>query len=128
MAPRTFTPRTALETLAEIRPTVEILCHAFRGLEHAEPTAREPDGRVEPGYFALVARFYAALSRLSRSGVAVRDARSGLIDFPARRAGRRVMLCWRLGEDRVGFWHDDGAGLLERRPIDENGPWEDDAP
>lgn len=31
--------------------------------------------------------------------------------------GRGVYLCWRLGEDRVNFWHDLDASFNGRKPI-----------
>lgn len=43
----------------------------------------------------------------------------GLLDFPTSYEGRWVYLCWRLGEDRVAYWHDVAAGFAGRRPITE---------
>lgn len=54
---------------------------------------------------------------LAADGVILRDAETGLVDFPADREGRLVYLCWRLGEDRVGHWHEVDAGLGGRRPL-----------
>jgi hypothetical protein len=31
---------------------------------------------------------------------------------------REVFLCWELGEDEVGFWHELDAGYGGRRPLD----------
>jgi hypothetical protein len=31
--------------------------------------------------------------------------------------GRRVWLCWRLGEQRVTHWHDLHGGYVGRQPI-----------
>lgn len=41
----------------------------------------------------------------------------GLLDFPTSYRGRWVYLCWRLGEDRVAYWHDADAGFRGRQPI-----------
>ncbi|HXF56119.1 MAG TPA: DUF2203 domain-containing protein [Actinomycetota bacterium] len=57
------------------------------------------------------------LETITRAGVVLRDAESGLVDFPSRRDGRPVFLCWRLGEDRVGYWHDPESGFASRRPL-----------
>jgi hypothetical protein len=35
------------------------------------------------------------------------------------------MLCWEVGEATLGFWHEPEAGPERRRPVDEDGPWED---
>ncbi len=58
-----------------------------------------------------------AVKDLATRGVLLRDPESGLVDFPAEREGRRVFLCWRLGEDSVGFWHEENSGFLGRKPL-----------
>lgn len=50
-------------------------------------------------------------------GCQLRDLDLGLVDFPALRAGREILLCWRLGEERVAFWHDLEAGYAGRKPL-----------
>ena len=54
---------------------------------------------------------------LATDGIILRDPESGLVDFPSRREGRTVYLCWRLGEDRVAHWHDAASGFAGRRPL-----------
>lgn len=66
------------------------------------------------------AEFTAALEALRDDGVVVRDADSGLVDFAARTSdGRPYWLCWRAGEERVGFWHWPEDGFAGRRPLSE---------
>ena len=54
---------------------------------------------------------------LADRGILLRDPETGLIDFPAERDGRRVFLCWRLGEDDVAWYHEEEAGFSGRRPL-----------
>jgi hypothetical protein len=54
---------------------------------------------------------------LSERGIALRDPESGLLDFPGEREGEEVWLCWRLGEDRVGWWHPLDTGFIGRKPL-----------
>jgi hypothetical protein len=49
--------------------------------------------------------------------IVVRDIEQGLIDFPGRREGREIYLCWRLGEEAVDFWHDKDTGFPGRQPL-----------
>jgi len=49
--------------------------------------------------------------------IVVRDVDQGLIDFPGRRDGREIYLCWRLGEESVDFWHDKETGFPGRQPL-----------
>jgi hypothetical protein len=39
-------------------------------------------------------------------GVIVKDIDAGLVGLPALRNGREIYLCWRYGEERLGFWHE----------------------
>jgi hypothetical protein len=50
-------------------------------------------------------------------GCVLKDWSEGLVDFPAMHKGRRVWLCWRLGEQRVTHWHDLHGGYVGRQPI-----------
>jgi hypothetical protein len=50
-------------------------------------------------------------------GVQLKDPRLGLVDFPSEIGGRTVLLCWRLGEPEVQFWHEVDAGYAGRQPL-----------
>lgn len=54
---------------------------------------------------------------LADRGILLRDPETGLVDFPAERDGERVFLCWRLGEERVGWYHSERSGFSGRRPL-----------
>ena len=58
------------------------------------------------------------LAALTEVGIVVRDIDRGLIDFPAIIEGREVYLCWQLGEEEVGYWHELDAGFDGRQPLD----------
>jgi hypothetical protein len=58
------------------------------------------------------------LVELQAAGIVLRDVDRGLVDFPALRDGREVYLCWELGEDRVGHWHELEAGFAGRQPLE----------
>ncbi|HET9480712.1 MAG TPA: DUF2203 domain-containing protein, partial [Candidatus Polarisedimenticolia bacterium] len=78
---------------------------------------------VSPAYLEALFSIRAALKEVEAIGAEVKDIGSGLVDFPARLFGRDVLLCWRLGEDRVRFYHDPEAGFAGRQPLpdDEGG-------
>src|SRR5436190_10901410 len=75
---------------------------------------------------AVFRGYYEALSdeleRIRALGGEVKDLDSGLVDFPGRRGGDEILLCWRLGEKRIEFWHSLDGGFAGRRPIDEQIP------
>ena len=50
-------------------------------------------------------------------GILLKDARLGLIDFASTMGDRPILLCWRLGEPEVQFWHEADAGFAGRQPL-----------
>ena len=65
----------------------------------------------------LIDQMQAGVARIDALGITLRDIESGLIDFPALVNGRQVWLCWRLGEEEVGWWHELSTGFSDRRPL-----------
>jgi hypothetical protein len=61
-------------------------------------------------------------SEVTESGAILKDLDMGLLDFPTLRDGREVYLCWRLGERRIGWWHEVDAGLSGRQPLEPEEP------
>jgi hypothetical protein len=59
-----------------------------------------------------------ALDRIHSTGCVVKDLDVGLLDFPSRINNEEVFLCWRLGEDRIRFYHRQDEGFAGRKPID----------
>jgi len=59
-----------------------------------------------------------ALDKIHSTGCIVKDLEVGLLDFPARMEGEDVYLCWKLGEDRIRFYHRQDEGFAGRKPID----------
>ena len=80
------------------------------------------DSPVRPDYFRALIGIRAALAEVEAMGVQVKDVGSGLVDFPSRLHGRDILLCWKLGEDEVKFWHDLEAGYAGRQPLPDAGP------
>lgn len=58
-----------------------------------------------------------AAERLAAIGCVLRDVELGLVDFPSRAGGTDIFLCWRLGEDRIAFWHGTTEGYAGRKPL-----------
>ena len=133
---RHFTPEEANDALAEVRPLVEQMVARRRA--HVEALARQEEleghirgngGGIPPAELAAAAaevdrearELARVIDELNEYGVQVKDIDEGLIDFPALRRGETVLLCWRLGEDEVAFWHTLDAGFAGRRPLPLDG-------
>lgn len=53
-------------------------------------------------------------------GIIIQDIRRGLIDFPAWKGSREVLLCYQLSDgDSIQYWHEVHAGFAGRRPLGE---------
>jgi hypothetical protein len=60
-----------------------------------------------------------AMAEIESIGAQVKDLDMGLIDFPCLVDGATVLLCWKMGEERIAHWHGTGEGFAGRKPIDE---------
>jgi hypothetical protein len=134
-----FTPESANRALRYVRGVVDDLVDACARIRRAEEarkralaggaaagaTERE---RAESLRQAETDRRTARADleriglELEAVGVQVKEPAIGLIDFPGEIDGRRVLLCWKQGEDRVAWWHDLNAGIAGRRPIPPEAP------
>jgi hypothetical protein len=124
--PRYFTLEQASQTLETIRPLMdEIQAIRENILAHQPEIWPAIEKSAGNGGNALLSRLVVDFERLDRllhgilaTGAKVKDINSGLVDFPARRAGHEVYLCWKHGEVRIGFWHEIDAGFAGRQPIE----------
>jgi hypothetical protein len=129
---RTFTPEEANEALATVRPLTEQMVAARQALAEAQHRQAElaaviagNGGGVDSGELARASReverlageIVTAVQQIQDLGAVVKDVDSGLVDFPAVHRGQDVLLCWRLGEDEVGHWHDLESGFAGRREL-----------
>ncbi len=60
----------------------------------------------------------ADLATILGSGIEVKDAARGLLDFPAEIGGVLAYWCWRIGERDIEWWHPRDAGFAGRRRIE----------
>ena len=57
------------------------------------------------------------LEELHQLGCHFKGYREGLVDWYSYYAGRPVLLCWKLGEPEIAYWHQLDAGFMGRQPI-----------
>ena len=124
-----FTVKRANCTLPLVRKIVEDVVRQYRlwrekilELDLVASTARagEPRERAEElerDAQALAREIDGFQQELERLGILLKDRRLGLVDFPGEMNGRQILLCWRLGEPEVQFWHELDAGYAGRQPL-----------
>ncbi len=59
----------------------------------------------------------AEIEEITGRGILIRDLARGLVDFPSFRDGREIYLCWILGEEEIGFWHETNVGFSDRQAL-----------
>jgi hypothetical protein len=119
-----FTPSSASAALERVRPVAERIHRLYRALELYHPGAIGAEQSVPAGYYAILARYAERVEQLSREGVRLGDPRHGAVEFPARRSGRQVCLCWRVGQPGLAFWRETHEGRSVARLLDD-GPWDE---
>ncbi len=104
--------------LEELREAKDSLTDAEAHSVLAEASAGNGGGTEGRQVGEAFLRVRGMLGELTERGIVVRDIDRGLIDFPAILDGGEAYLCWRLGEDTVGYWHGLDEGFAGRRPLD----------
>jgi len=69
-----------------------------------------------------------AIRQIHETGCVVKDLDEGLVDFPSMRDGHEVYLCWKLGEEHIGYWHGVDEGFAGRKPLEDDESGESEEP
>lgn len=138
--PKLFTLREAERTRQELEPLLIEAMEARRRAAEMQSSLARLAGRIMMAGGLLLryedaARKRAILDKLNQqvesaldqihsTGCVVKDLDSGLLDFPSLLDNQEVYLCWRLGEDRIRFYHGLKEGFAGRKPLDprDTGP------
>ena len=129
---RVFTLEEANAALTELRPIVERMVQHRRDLTAAQTRQVELVTRIAGNGGDMVPsdlhdlaetiqREADAISdcaeRINQAGAQVKSLEEGLLDFPAKRGEEDVLLCWKLGEDEILFWHGTDEGFSARKRL-----------
>jgi hypothetical protein len=132
MASRYFTLEEANRTVGELRPVVEQMVeHRKRFLSAQErrgdlnERAGSNGGDLTPSDFAEAEEeleqeataLAVCIERIQSAGAQIKDLDEGLLDFPSLRDGQEILLCWRLGEDDIEYYHGTDEGFAGRKPL-----------
>src|SRR5208283_3164869 len=80
------------------------------------PYAKLAQKRLEHQSLAEIMK--SNLERILATGCIIKDLDVGLLDFPSVINNEEVYLCWKLGEDRIRYYHRQDEGYGGRKPID----------
>jgi hypothetical protein len=129
---RTFTLEEANAAVAQLRPVVEELVEHRRRLDEAQRRQAElltriagNGGDMQPSDLREVAGEIQAeadgiarcAEQINAAGAQIKSLEEGLLDFPSSREGEDILLCWKLGEDEIEYWHGLDEGFAGRKPL-----------
>ena len=110
--------------LEDLREVNERRLRAVREVQEFEMRASQDGHGENSNVFSPdfdLAKIYEEFAQrvryLEGLGIQLKDIEHGVVDFPTRMHDRDVLLCWRLGEERVAFWHDVEGGYAGRQPL-----------
>lgn len=131
---RLFTLTEAERTRAELEPVLLEAMEARRKAKAIDAKMTELAARIQVSggmrfdyqragqqrldQNSLESSIAAALEKIHATGCVVKDLDVGLLDFPARLNDEDIYFCWRVGEDRIRFYHRQDEGFAGRKPID----------
>ncbi len=134
-APKIFTLEEANEQLGSVTELLYQLQGVHQSILKTNQELDEKVGKISAGngypiqelreqvqeltehQLHLVEAFQSAFQQLEDLGCVLKDLAQGLVDFYAMREGELVFLCWRLGEERIRFWHGVDEGFSGRQPL-----------
>jgi hypothetical protein len=127
---RLFTLDEALALLPTVRQLLTEMQDAKRELDNATVEVDRLSGltggnghlaadmtRASEAVQAATTKLQAFVSELVSLGVQLKSIDEGLVDFPSERNGRVVLLCYRLGEETIAWWHEETTGFAGRQPL-----------
>lgn len=113
--------RRIVDDLMTLHPEWRAAVTAYELAQDGADASGESDeartARLEVG--RLAGEIEACLDELEQIGCHFRDFDLGLVDFPARRDGRVVSLCWHRAESSVSHWHELTTGFAGRHSLGE---------
>lgn len=72
---------------------------------------------LRPQLQQIVEEIEVALEEIRQCGGHFKGLDLGLVDFPAERNGKVILLCWQYGEKEIGYYHTLEGGFAGRKPL-----------
>lgn len=91
----------------------ELVAASSRG-DGAEP---EEQVRLREEVEEAARRIEGYIAELEMVGCLFKGFEQGLVDFYGKLNGRDILLCWKLGEPAIEYWHELDAGYAGRQEL-----------
>lgn len=110
------------EAIAEITAKAEIKALALKKRRETGPLDPAGDAIERSQLQFMAQRIEEQLNKIGDLGAIPKGVDPALVDFPCRMDGHEVYLCWRLGEKRIGHYHETDEGFSGRKPLPKRRP------
>ena len=125
MAKRLFSLKEARQLLPEVRDLATRMVTLSKQLEALQPVAKvlaqnnasNAGSAAGTVYVRYLMALQSQVQKIQELGCLVKGVQQGLVDFPHLRESREVCLCWQVGEEDIGFWHEVDSGFAGRTPL-----------
>jgi hypothetical protein len=116
-----FTLAEANKSLPYVSRVVKDLVDCNRAIAMQQQRIEKKTGKdrniSEKELVSAKDRLQNLVEELAAVGAELKDPRAGLVDFIGRHKGHDVCLCWRLGEEAVGYFHEIDSGMAGRQSV-----------
>ena len=121
-----FTLEKAKEVIPLIRLQVLKLIRLHKSLDVLDSIEIEyedefkttiQDIKLNKKFHKLSLEFYTLMEKIHGIGCYVKDLDKGLFDFYSFYDGRDILLCWKITEPTIRYWHETYSGYECRKPV-----------
>ena len=116
-----FSPEKANALIPVLEPLIDEMWRKRRELAilllEGDPAISAGHAKQTPLIAALKSEVIRLVHRIESHGCMMKDLDLGLVDFPALREGRPILLCWKQGEPAIAHWHGADEGFSRRKPL-----------
>ena len=118
---RRFTLEQANRALPLVRRVVDDIVQtreeATQLQSRLESAGAKDQKRIQQDLDVAIDKLHAYLDELTEIGCELKDFQAGLVDFIGHHQGREVNLCWKLGEEKIAYFHELSSGFAGRIPV-----------
>jgi len=124
---RVFSLKEANQTLPLVTRIIRDIVECYRKISESDAQAHRlaAEGKtlqsdeIRDQIHDLLLVVDGFVAELHQIGCEFKDPFQGLVDFPARLNGDRIVyLCWKMGEPEIRYWHELHTGFGGRQPVD----------
>jgi hypothetical protein len=121
-----FTLEKAREVIPIIRLKVAKLIQLHKSLDILDSIEIEfedefkttvQDIKLNKKFHELSLEFHTLMEDIHNIGCYVKDLDNGLFDFYSLYEGREILLCWKICEPTINYWHETYNGYEYRKPV-----------